>query len=265
MILTNNGILASSYYWHPISVNYFNRAGITDYIEKRSVNNFVLSCKLNANIWNSLQGGAVYLISPTSYGASLHNLMSSNFLMTPGVSPAYSTNGFSFNGSTMYLKTGLIPSINMSLYTGFTLMYIRSAVATNTITSGANDGTNSYQTSVISATNFATFNAYNGATLFTGSNPVGAGIYTFNILSNVSRSIRKSSSLLNGSAASMGGTLPNLEIYIGSRNLNGIADLFSQFETSTHIQGLIGLSDSDIDTLTSYVQIYNQQVITGGR
>lgn len=254
--------------YDPLALDYFTRAGISDTTEKRAVNTFVLSCKTNSNIWASLQGGFVYLVSPTSYVASLNNLLSSSFSASPGTSPTFSQTGWSFNtGASQYLKTGFVPSVRMTINTGFTAMKIRSHVGASVITGGASDagGTTQWQTSVRNLSNLATFNAYNAATSFTGSNDNNTGTYVYSITANNNRFIRRNGSSVATSSATVAGSLPAIELYIGGRNLAGALGSPATFETCTWIQGLIGLSTTDADALATIIDTYNSTVISGGR
>jgi hypothetical protein len=257
--------------YDPIAESYFTRAGITNVIEKNAVNNFVLSCRSNTNIWNAIVNGAVWLISPTSYGASLHNLMSSSFLMSTGVAPSFSTNGLSFNGVNQYIKTGFIPSANLTLYSHTTIFYNRTSTsqgATIPLILGAVNGN---EQKIVMRTrnnsNGASCTFYNNSTAFTATNTNGSGYYDFSITANNARRIRKNSASLTTSAVAAVGTLPTVEFYIGTPNTLGAptAGQYALCEIASLIQTTIGLSTSDADTLVSFLTTYNANVIPGGR
>lgn len=250
-----------------VAADYFSRAGITDSTEKYAINRFVQSCKSNTNIWNALQGGAVYLVSPTSYGASLHNLLSSDFTITTAVAPTFSTNGWSFNGTTQYLDTGINAATVLTLNQGFVLLSARSYTAGASVTYGASDAgnTNQWQCSIKNASNNSRFNAYNSATVFDAANAFTSGTYVFGITANNARYIRRNGASLGTSTTVVGGGLPPHTCYIGARNLEDVASNFAACELNTVIQGLGALSAADSDTLRTYVDTYNATVISGGR
>lgn len=247
------------------AVSYFTRAGITDTTEKNAVNTFILSCKANGNIWTALQGGAVYLVSPTSYGASLYNLVSSSYTLTGGVDPSFSTSGWSFNGATMYKRTGLVPSTAMTLNTGFMLVYSKTDSQSSSFPIGASNTTGSTQwaCTLRNTSNLAIFNAYNTTTQ-TVSNTNSSGTFLFSLSSSTTKYIMRNGTVL-ASGATASGSLPAFELYVGARNLNGSASNFSPYNLATVIVGLAGLSQSDGQALTTYVNTYNSTVISGGR
>lgn len=244
---------------------YFTRAGITDSTEKNAVNNFVLSCKTNGNIWTALQGGLVYLVSPTSVGASYYNLMSSSYTLTNGVAPAFSTSGWTFNGSTMYLKTGFIPSTEMTLNTGFMAVYSKTNSQSSTfpIASSNTGGTAQWGFTLRNTSNLAIFNAYNASTQ-TVSNTDSSGTFVFSLSSSTTKYIMRNGTVL-ASGGTASGSLPAFELYVGARNLNGTASNFSPYNLATVICGKVGLSQSDAQALTTYINTYNSTVISGGR
>lgn len=251
--------------YDPVSLNYFARAGITSAREKLAVNNFVLSCKSNTDIWNSLQGGFVYLISPTSYGASLHNLVSSNFLASATTAPYYSTSGWTFNGVNNFIKTGFIPSTNMTINTGFMLVYslTNSSGATFAIGALNSGGTSQWGCALRISTNNAVFNAYNSSSQ-TGPTTDSSGTFIFSLNSSTSKYIMQNSSIL-ASGGTAAGTLPAFELYIGARNNAGAASGFAPYTIATAINGVSGLSQANSILLTDYVQTYNLEVAQGGR
>lgn len=250
-----------------LALDYFSRAGISDTTEKLAVNTLVRNLKSSANIWASLQGGFFYPVSPTSYGASLHNLISSSFAPSPGASPTFSQNGWSFNaGSSQYLKTGFIPSTDLTINTGGMDVYMRSYTAGNTFFYGSINtaGTNAWGFGLRTAGNAATIHIYNN-TGFAPTNSSSNGVFSFEIRSNTDREMRRNGVSLGTTAIGAGGTMPAFETHIGARNVNGTAGAYATCEISTLVQRKIGLSNSDLDLLHSYINTYNSTVIAGGR
>ncbi len=249
-----------------ITKSYISRAGISDKLEISAIDNFVTSMLANSNIYNSLVGGFVYLVSPTSYGASLYNLLSTNFYPSAGAAPTYSQNGWFFDGATQYLKTGFNPLSSTTINSAFTAMYIR-----NNIQSGFFYGANNATASAAwimtprNTLDQARFLAYNTATTFNPSSTNSSGTFVFCINASNSRYVRRDSVSLGTSSAAVGGTRPNFECYVGARNLNGSPNSFGNFECSTLCQGTKALSTSDADILSAMIQTYNSTVISGGR
>lgn len=253
--------------WDPVALDYFSRAGITDTTEKQAVNTLVRNLKSNANIWASLQGGFFYPVSPTSYGASLHNLISSSYQATTGTAPNYSTNGWSFVGAnSQYLDSGFLPSTRLTINTGGADAYFRSYTAGNTFFYGAinTGGTNAWCYGLRTAGNVALIQVYNN-TSFSPANTNSTGVFSFDIRSNTDREMRRNGVSLGTTAVGAGGTMPAFNCYIGARNINGTAGTFATCEIATLVQRTAGLSSTDVDTLYSYINTYNSTVIAGGR
>ncbi len=90
----------------PLTVSYIQRAGISNGLEIAAVNAFVLGLRANS-LLTLFSGGAIWLCSPTSIGASYFNLVSSSFTLSATAAPSHSTTGWAFDGVTQFLKTGL--------------------------------------------------------------------------------------------------------------------------------------------------------------
>lgn len=264
----NRRVVLQQKKYDPLAVNYFNRAGISNVREKNAVNTFVLRIKSKPTIWASLQGGFIYLVSPTSYGASLHNLLSSNYTLS-GTAPTYATTGWAFDGVTQYFDTGLNPNTVMTLNTGYMVIYQRDNVSSAGLVMGITDagGTTQWSFNPYHNTlNTARFNAYNSATLFSAANTNSQGRWYVGITASNARSMRKNEASIGTDATTVGGTLPNGNIYIGARNTIGTgAAAFRVCNLATVIQGLIGLDATNADILTLWVKEYNDNVISGGR
>lgn len=248
---------------------YFTRAGISDATEKAAINTLFTTWKANGAIWNSLVNGAVYLCSPTSYGASLYNAVSDNFTITTGVAPAYSTTGWQFNGTTHYLKTGFIPASTMTLNTGLMVVTSRTDAQSNNVIFGSADGSNNQWTVVLRTSsgpaNEARFRAFDGTTQTHFTNTSSSGRFIFSCTSSTNRLGFRNGTSIGTDTNTIAGSLVNLECYIGCRNLSGAANGFVPYEINTVISGLVGLSSTDCQALDASLQTYNNTVISGGR
>ena len=266
--IVNTRTLFGGIVYDSLAVDYFTRAGITDPNEKKVVNTFVLSCRGNTNIWTALQGGLVYLVSPTSYGASLHNLMSSSFLANTTVAPAHSTNGWQPDGVTQFLKTGLIPSTTLTEDSHTTIIYSRTdvAVATSRIFGAIQGATTRINGAVRGNTDLAVFSCYNSANAMVPASTNGSGYFTFTILSSTSRLIRRNGASLGTDATDISASnRPNVEMYLLAQNNAGTMSAPAPYEVAGFIQTVTGLSTADSDTLVTFLQTYNANIIAGGR
>lgn len=242
--------------------SFFTRAGITNTTEKSAWDTFVLALKANS-LWTPCI--AFWGCSPTSYGASLHNLKSSSYLLSTSAAPSFSTNGWQFNGSTQFLQTGLIASAVLSI-DDFTFG-VRSR--TNSENTGIDFGVSSSTSAQIfcqlrKATNTIQHNTYTNATSYTGTNTDSSGNYFFGTIASNDRYIRKGTSSLATSAVAHGSTNPTHEFYIGARNNVGTADQFSSRELSGAWM-FEGLTTGECDTLNGLIDTLNANIVSGGR
>jgi hypothetical protein len=261
--------ILDSFVWDKDALSYFSRAGISNFTEKKAVDKLFKTWKKNRNIWNSVKNGCVYLVSPTSYGASLYNAVSSNFTITTGVAPSFSTNGWQFNGTTQYLKTGFNPNTSMTLNTGIIAIYSRTNSQSNNIPFGAADGSNNQWNAILRTSSGpadeARFRAFDGTTQTHFSNNNSSGIFVFSCTSSTNRFGRRNGVSIGTDTNTLGGSLVNFECYIGCRNLTGAANSFVPYELATVISGTIGLNTTDADVLYNSLATYNNTVISGGR
>lgn len=247
--------------YNALTSGYATRAGITSSTELGAVNTLGNVINGNANILAATSGGAVYLVSPTSQGAAAHNYMSSSFTLASGVAPTYSTNGFSFDGVTQYLRTGFIPSVNVTSTFLFTvIIHCRNNVSTTGLAIGAAVSTTQrYQTRPRGAGDVAAFTSYASANTFTPASTDGSGWFTFTINGNGvgSRNVIRNGSSLGGSSAAATGTLPNIELWLGGQNNAGALNLPMQLDVDTVVLCTTALSTSDSNTLVTALTAYN--------
>lgn len=259
---------AGEHVFDALSLDYFTRAGITDATEKLAVDAFVRSCRANSAIWASLQGGAVWLVSPTSIGASMYNLMSSDFTLSAGNAPNYSTSGWSFlTASAHYLKTGFTPSTHMTINTGGVDFYVQGQAAASTFCYGSviTGGGSSWAFGIKNLTDKFTAQVYtNLAGTFNNSNS-SPGTYSFDIRSNTDKEVVRNGTSLGTIAVASAGGLPAFECYIGCRNVNGSPLNHEQINLGTVIQRTTGLSFANTVILQGFINTYNANVISGGR
>lgn len=248
--------------YDPVAVDYFNRAGISDKTEKTAVNNFVLGLRAN-NLLTSAY--AIWLCSPTSIGASYHNLISSSYLLTASAAPSFSTTGWAFNGTTQFLKTGLIPSAVLGIDNIMIGARSRTNIDANTVLIGVSSSSTSqiffqprrvgdlFRTSI-----------YTNASIYDVANTTSIGNFFTCADGAASRYARINTTSLGTSAAAHGNTNPTHELYIGGRNDAGTADLLSAREICS-AWVFTAISTSNCDILSGLLDTYNANVIAGGR
>lgn len=214
---------------------------------------------------------AFYPISPTSYGASFFNLIdTAKFKLLEGsinseaASPTYSSNGFFFNGKSQYLRTGIVPSIDMNVYSSTVMIRGRSNDIGATELGAYISGSQNLYYQIYNAT--GKFSAYSdGSDRLDAINSTGTGNFFFNVVSNNSRTERRNTTQIGTKTATIQGAIPNIELYLGARNDNGSSFLWSLREVSTACITKVALTNSECDILSGIIDTYNNTVKPGGR
>lgn len=262
-LIVNRRLLSGSSVKYDIDAEaYFIRAGITDKIEKNAWNAFVVGAKA-ANIYNKFI--AVYPVSPTSIGASYYNAISSSYTISTTAAPFYSIGGWTGDGTTQFLKTGIIPNSHLTLDNVTFGVRSSSNIQSNGIVIGSVSSTNSHCYGRIRSTSDLMRMSYTtNATLFDAANTNGSGNFFWGALSSTSRYIRRNTTSIGTSSATHGSTQPTHEIYLLARNNIGTADSFYNGQINFAFVAN-GLSTSECDTLSGLIDTYSANVISGGR
>ncbi len=246
------------------SETYFTAGAITDIREKDVANTLIVGLKAN-NLFSKMVG--LYLMSPTSLAAAAVNAK------TPGThdityvnTPTHSANGVDFNGTTQYGDTNITPSTDLTLNDTHLSQYNRE----NTTTAGDTLSSRQAASALIAwtirrAVDIMDIFMYNtGAGALTGVSNTRSD--RLNLLTR--RSITDMEVYRDGVSLATsiigGGALPNEKLYISARNQVGVASFFDSREIVFDSVGL-GLTNAEAIILTNLVDIYQRNVIFGGR
>lgn len=261
VIINRRIVLAGGIVYDPLAQSYFLRAGITNTTEKNAVNNFVIGLRNNGLISKCY---AFYLCSPTSYGASLHNLISTSFTLSATAAPSYAQTGWTGDGVTQFLKTGFIPSTNSTLddFTfGFTS---RTSGQLADVEMGAVNGATETWAAARWTDDTARISYTTSATRFDAANTDGSGNFFFGAIGAASRYVRRNKTSLGTSAAAHGATPATVEMYLLARNSAGAVNLASaRLICDAYI--FKGLTTAECDIVSDLLDTYNANVISGGR
>jgi hypothetical protein len=221
----------------------------------QAINNLVIGLKLD-NLWLSMK--AIYpfvggTASTHKWNLRFPNDTNSSHRLTFGGGWTHSSNGATPDGTTAFANTYFLPSSNggfWSLVYGSISVYSR----TNSVNSGSIYGTKTASTATNAYTvlNVSSVSSFSNANV--SSSPLSLPTTT---ACNFISSRTSSTNLvlaINGSALDYPNTsnsLSTVSIYLGARNNNGTADLFSNRQIAfAHIgQGF---------TTTQCTQLYNR-------
>lgn len=241
---------------------YFNRAGITDSTEMYWTDSLVRGMKTN-NLWNRLIQANI--CSPSCYGAAINNLVNSSYQLYGGNAPKYSTTGFLFNGVNQYLKTGLNPSTTITS-NNFTMFERVKSGTTGGVGMGCSVSGDATKTNYIYVVpNQARLASYTTTTLLNGSTTSLVGNFFFDCYSSTSRAIRKNKTSLITSSATIAGTQPNFEYYLGCMNTSNTNTTMANIEITSFGVFSPSLTIAEQNILSDLLDTYNLNVIKGGR
>ena len=244
--------------------NYFTRAGITNLTEMNAWNTAVVAMK-SAGIY--AKAIVIYPCSPTSIGASYYNAVSSSFTITSSVPPAFSTDGWTGNGVTQYLRTGIIPNAILTIDNVSFVWRTKTAATRTGVDWGVVDSATSLIYGRSRFTGDITRFAYQTNTsLYDLTNATGAANFIHTANGATSRQIRRNKTSLGTSSAAHAPspTQPTREIYLLARNNVGTPDLFCAL-TLNFWGVFIALTNAESDALSDIIDTYNLNVISGGR
>jgi len=238
---------------------FINAALLSSPTQKTAINNLVKDLK-NAGLWSKF-----YAIYPIVGGtAAAHSFNLKNSALYPIVwsnSPTHSANGVDFNG-TQFGRTGLVPSAVLTANNTALHYYSREDTAAASISEiGARNNAATAFLAVFLKAALAPdgiiSQQYDNNTAqgrLNAANSNSSGMFTFSrTASNAHAAYRNGTSL--GSQTTSGGSLPAFELYIGARNNEGVAELFTNRQCAFAAVSS-GLTAAEAQTMYQIVQSF---------
>jgi hypothetical protein len=229
---------------------FFNRVtaagGTLSLTEIFALNQLVLDFK-SAGIWTSMK--AIYPMVGASAAACAQNLKSSSFTGTFLGGWTFSSSGATPNGTSGYMRTGVIPSASLSLNSAHLSCYINFTLSTNQFLMGSSNGSTqaiyiaNYGFAAVNNGNEGATNVINQLGLFTNSRTA----------SNAFSQLKNGSALNNFTTTSTG--LNGQEIYVGSYNFGGTLINPSVSRTAFSSIG-DGLTNGQVATMYTAIQTF---------
>lgn len=228
--------------------------------EKDAVNVYILDAKNNTNSWWTDLSAWYPMVGSSAASTGVNAKTPGTFDITWVNTPTFSSNGVDFNGTNEYGRTGFIPSTGFPSNNDASIgYYSRENIDSGNITMGVNNASSTQRL----------FLTLKNSGSFTGIMFNQAGSQDINISSSDSRGefvlSRTTSTNLKGyrngvsletQTGAHTGTRPTLEIYLGARNNNGSASLFTAYQTA----GVFiadGLSTAQILAQYTAIQVMN--------
>lgn len=261
MIIATHGILASAggIVYDADAQAFFDRVttagGTLSTTEKNAVNQLVLDMK-SYSIWTKMK--AIYPMVGASSAACAQNLKSSSFTGTFTSGWTFASTGVTPNGTSAYMNTGFNANSQLSVSSNNITIYSRT---NNSLASFEYSAYVSDTSSVYISNRWTDDKLYAVSAKESGTNPIvvtntnSTGFYQVNRQSNTSFKVFKNSSTLATNTNNNTGTMPNLNIYLATFNLNGVFSNYSNRELSFSSIG-DGLTDTEASNFYTAVQAF---------
>ena len=255
MILASHGLIASQIAsFDADAVAFFGRVttagGSLTNTEQSAVNTLVVDMKA-AGIWSGMK--AIYPMVGASAAACAQNLKSSSFTGTFTSGWTFASTGVTGNGTSAYMDTGLIPSVNLSLNSSHIAIYHNQSTAGGVSIGSSN---NSYARGIYISPRFPSLNeAYiriNDSTGISASSSDASGFWIASrTASNVIKVFKQNVTFISGTTTSS--ALSTRSIYVGGGNLQIIE--FSPLQITIASIG-DGLTDTQAGNFYTAVQAF---------
>jgi hypothetical protein len=252
MILATSGIIASQIASFDADASaLFARVtkagGTLSTTEKQAVNQLVLDLKANS-LWTAMK--AIYPMVGASAAACAQNLKSSSFTGTFSSGWTFASTGVTGNGTSSYMDSNLNASTSLSQNSTHISLYSRTDSSSTFYDMGARttfflDLAIRYLGSTYGAV-YASENQFTDAT--------SLGLYQANRIISTEQTLWKNGvKKVTGSSSS--NSPMNLNVYIGSYNLNGVSTLSSNRQYAFASIG-DGLTDTQASNFYTAVQAF---------
>jgi hypothetical protein len=258
--LTNglrNGLFVNEYAFDIDANKFLNAANINDIRIRNSVNKLVLNLKA-ANLWAKMS--AIYPFvgnTATTQKFNLKNPLDTNaaFRLSFVGGWTHSASGAQPNGANGYANTFLSPSLVQSVNNNGMGMYIteRTVAGTDPVQMGCLvNYLTSASTNVVTPTSMSSrLNAANVVTTISG----GAG--SFDVHRTAATITKYYKNGVPIQTLNSGGVLPNLSIYLGNLNLNGIPYTIGWINSEFRFAYIgQGLNDTEVANMRTAVQAF---------
>jgi hypothetical protein len=253
-INTNINSYYSVYVSDTDAQEFINRVAIAggtlNQTEKNAVNQLVLNLK-SAGIWTSMK--AIYPMVGSSAAACAQNLKSSSFTGTFTSGWTFSSGGATPNGTSAYMNTGFIESINSTLSNQHISVYLRTNVIGLQCDIGAENSDFNVQSNIFSNYNGALYSRIHGENSGIAINYSTLGLFTANRVTSTQVQGWKNTDKNILSDNSVG--LPTVSLYIGSSNKNNSPLYYSTRQNAFSSIG-DGLTDTQVSDLYTIVQSF---------
>jgi len=247
--------------WDADALAFIAAASITNSIEKNAINTYVKGLK-SAGLWTLIT--ALYPFVGSNSTSNRYNLINpSTFLLTFSGGVTHNSDGVTFNGSSGYANTGLIPSTSLSLNNESIFLYSRTSAATatkNEIDMGAAISTTQRDELVLrNSANGARnhLNSTNTGVAVTATISDASGLFIATRTSATDNRLFRNSTQIGGTSSNSNtGTLSNIPIYFGARNIANSPNGFvaRNFALAGAGKGFNTTQQNDFYTLTQAFQ-----------
>lgn len=241
----------------PDAQAFITAAAITDPTQQLAIDNLVKGLKSD-NIWTKMK--AIYPFVGGTASTHKWNLkdprdLDAAFRLVFNGGWTHSSTGATPNGTNGYADTKLNQLANLTASNNHISFYSRTDVVTSTpVEAGCTNGaTFSFSQLSTKLTGNAVYE--NGSQTMSVANANSQGLYIGTSTSSTSAKLYKNGTSIASSTTAQTRTMFNLNVFVGSSNLNGTAFYFSSKQSAFTSIG-DGLTDTEASNLYTRVQAY---------
>ena len=241
---------------------FFTTLGITDETQQLAIDSMVKDMK-SYSIWNKFY--AIYpFVGGTSVRHSYNLKNTAQYQITWTVDPTHSANGVTFNGTTQYGRTGLIPSTALTLNnTALHVYNRRTPINVNDVEIGAANAVAQQLKLISRGTGGTVYSGQydgTGGSITTSAIADSTGMISASRTSSTSFAVYKNGILVN-SVATSGGTRPTSDLWIGTQNSGGSPSATEYYMGTMQFVGISeGLTAAECGYLEDIVENFQRDL-----
>jgi hypothetical protein len=169
--------------------------------------------------------------------------------------------GLTGNGTTKFLRTGLIPSASLTLNSTHMAVYNRAAAAAGgSVHMGCRDGTNFMELYATNAIGQMGWRVYGVTEIFSAISPPYGLMVGSTVSGSDSKTYQHGTQRQTGSPSA--GALVNLEVYVGGTNNSGAVGFATSHAFGAYSIG-IGLTAADVTAYTTHMEVFQDALGRG--
>lgn len=212
-----------------------NVGGSFTNLQKVAINQYIVEAVKGANQWWDEVVADYFFFGTTSATQAINakNPGTFDLVFVNTVPGDFTSKGWQPDNATSFARTGIIPSVDLSLISNHLEYYSRTNVLDTGVTIGVGTGTSKVHLMMLrGGSNIMQYRAFNQSTgQVSATNLSSLGGHLGTRTSSTDSRLFKNGVQI-GAIATGGGTIETKQIYIAARNQNNVADSFTGYQVA---------------------------------